>query len=86
MTGMRLGHPDEAFPGALENLREHFLSPAGFAVLSARIELCPDAGSFVAEDGAGRTYDFAATGDLREARKPHVLAWLGVAPDRSRHG
>jgi len=74
------------FPGALENLREHFLSPAGFAVLSARIELCPDAGSFVAEDEARPSYGYRASGDLREARKPHVLAWLGVAPDRSRHG
>ena len=51
------------FPGALEDIRDHILTPEGFAQVAARVQLVPDDGApMIAEDGTGRSTTTANKG------------------------
>jgi hypothetical protein len=64
----------------IEELRT-VLSPESFAKLESKINLIGDESPHIAEDGAGRSYNYGSKGFSRI--KPDVRAseWLGIEPD-----
>ena len=64
----------------IEELRT-VLSPESFAKLESKINLIGDESHFIAEDGAGRSFNYEFQGS--SIIKPDVRAfeWLGVDPD-----
>jgi hypothetical protein len=68
------------FPVALEGLRDHVLTPAGFAVVQSVVELVADAQApMVAEDGSGATYNFGWEGFVRPRPDEPARDWFGQA-------
>lgn len=67
------------FPDALDGLREHVLTPEGFAVLVSVIELVPDASAPVVAEGAeGESYSYGREGFPPRPEEP-ALEWFGQA-------
>jgi hypothetical protein len=66
--------------GYIEALR-HILGEEALARVQMQIELKPEAGAhMVAEDAAGRAYDYSSEGFPPDTREPSAEEWLGVEP------
>lgn len=67
------------FPAALDGLREHVLTPEGFAVVASVIELVPDAAApMIAEGAEGESYNYGREGFPPRPEEP-ARVWFGEA-------
>ena len=64
----------------IEELRT-VLSPESFAKLESKINLIGDESHFIAEDGAGRSYNYGSKGFSKIKPDVRAFEWLGVDPD-----
>ena len=68
------------FPAALEGLRDHVLTPQGFAVVVSVIELAPDeAAPMIAEGAAGESYNYGREGFVSPRPEETTRDWFGQA-------
>ena len=68
------------FPGALENLRDHVLTPAGFELVMGVVELiADDRAPMVAEDATGASYNYATEGFAERMPDEPTRNWFGNA-------
>lgn len=66
-------------PAALEALREHVLSPAGFEVVLSVVELVADESApMIAEGGEGESYNYGKDGFPSQLDEP-AREWFGQA-------
>jgi hypothetical protein len=74
-SGVRLGS------GYVADLR-HILGEDGFGALQEKLPLRIDEQAhFIAEDEAGRTYDYSREGFPQDRPRPSAEEWLGVRPE-----
>ena len=64
----------------IEELRT-VLSPESFAKLESKINLIGDESHFIAEDGAGRSFNYEFQGSSKIKPDIRAFEWLGVDPD-----
>ena len=73
------------FPAALEGLRDHVLTPQGFAVVASVIELVADgAAPMIAEGAAGESYNYGRERFAKPRPEEPARDWFGqaiLAPD-----
>jgi hypothetical protein len=68
------------FAGAIENLREHVLTPAGFEVVTGVVELVADEQApMVAEDATGALYNYGQEGFANPRPEEPARSWFGEA-------
>ena len=68
------------FSGALENLRDHVLTPAGFEVVAGVVELVADEQApMVAEDATGASYNYGREGFANPRPAEPARTWFGEA-------
>jgi hypothetical protein len=68
------------FPASLGFLRDLF-TDEDFAAITAKVELVPDeAGSMVAEDEDGASYNYGREGFLGARPSPCAAEWFDVTP------
>jgi hypothetical protein len=67
------------FPGCLKVIRDDLLTPAGYALVAARVELVPDEGApYIAEDADGLQFNYG-TGEA--TGKPDITGGTAWVPD-----
>ena len=68
------------FPGALEGLRDHVLTPEGFTVVLSVIDLVPDESApMIAEGFEGETYNYGRQGFPDPKPDERARDWFGQA-------
>lgn len=67
------------FPGALESIRDHVLTPEGFAVVSSVVELVVDQAPMIAEGAEGESYNYGKEGFPRPRPEEKASIWFGQA-------
>ena len=68
------------FPGALDGLRDHVLTPAEFAVVASVVELVADESApMVAEGSEGEEYNYGQEGFPRPRPDESTREWFGQA-------
>jgi hypothetical protein len=68
------------FPGALDGLRDHVLTPEGFAVVASVVELVADESApMVAERAEGESYNYGREGFPQPRPDEPVREWFGQA-------
>jgi hypothetical protein len=65
---------------ALADLRDHVLGPAAFATVERKLRLVADKVGIVAEDDAGRSYNYGNEGFPETLPEIDAQQWLGVEP------
>jgi hypothetical protein len=66
------------FPGALANIRDHLLTPEGFAQVMSRVELVPDDDApMIAEDDGGLQYNYGQSGFSATPPDTSAVEWFG---------
>jgi hypothetical protein len=67
-------------PAALDALRDHVLTPQGFAVVASVVELVPDeAAPMIAEGAEGELYNYGREGFPRPGPEEPARDWFGQA-------
>ena len=67
-------------PAALDGLRDHVLTPQGFAVVASVVELTPDeAAPMIAEDADGESYNYGREGFVSPRPEEATRDWFGQA-------
>lgn len=68
------------FAGALENLRDYVLTPAGFEVVLGIVRLvADDQATMVAEDATGALYNYGQEGFAKPRPDEPARVWFGEA-------
>jgi hypothetical protein len=68
------------FPGSLEDIRDHILTPPGFAVVSSILELVADEHApMIAEGAEGESYNYGQEGFPSPRPEEPALEWFGQA-------
>jgi len=68
------------FPGALENIRDHVLTPQGFAVVVSVVELvADDRAPMIAEGAEGESYSYGQEGFPKSKPDDPARDWFGQA-------
>lgn len=66
------------FPDALLDIRDHILTPEGFAQVESRVELVPDDdASMIAEDDSGARYNYGQSGFPETPPDTSAMEWFG---------